>query len=290
MSTDLTPHFDDVQSHYDLSDDFYRLFLDPSQTYSCAYFERDDMTLEEAQRAKVDLSLGKLGLEPGMTLLDVGCGWGATLRRAIEKYDVNVIGLTLSKNQAAHVQRTFDELDTPRSRRVLLDGWEQFHEPVDRIVSIGAFEHFGFERYDDFFKMAWDALPAGGTMMLHTIVVPSDQELEDRGIKVTMARARFALFMMQEIFPGGRLPTVAIVEDHAKKAGFEVALVQPLRLHYARTLDYWAESLEARKDEAVKVQSEEVYERYMKYLTGCANLFREGACDVAQFTLIKPAE
>jgi len=289
MSTDLTPHFDDVQSHYDLSDDFYRLFLDPSQTYSCAYFERDDMTLEEAQRAKVDLSLGKLGLEPGMTLLDVGCGWGATLRRAIEKYDVNVVGLTLSKNQAEHVQKSFDELDTERSRRVLLNGWEQFHEPVDRIVSIGAFEHFGFERYDDFFKMAWDALPAGGTMMLHTIVVPSNQELEDRGIKITMTRARFALFMMNEIFPGGRLPTVAIVEDHATKAGFEVTRIQPLRQHYARTLDFWAEALEAHKDEAIKIQSEEVYERYMKYLTGCANLFREGACDVAQFTLVKPA-
>ena len=117
MSTDLTPNFDDVQSHYDLSDDFYRLFLDPSHTYSCAYFERDDMTLEEAQLAKIDLSLGKLGLEPGMTLLDVGCGWGATLRRAIEHYDVNVIGLTLSKNQAAHAQKSLDELDSPRSKR-----------------------------------------------------------------------------------------------------------------------------------------------------------------------------
>src|SRR6516165_3160890 len=102
MSTDLTPNFDDVQSHYDLSDDFYRLFLDPSQTYSCAYFERDDMTLEEAQLAK--------------------------------------IGLTLSKNQAAHAQKSLDELDNPRSKRVLLEGWEQFPEPVDRIVSIGAFE------------------------------------------------------------------------------------------------------------------------------------------------------
>jgi cyclopropane-fatty-acyl-phospholipid synthase len=289
MSTDLTPNFDDVQSHYDLSDDFYRLFLDPSQTYSCAYFERDDMTLEEAQLAKVDLSLGKLGLEPGMTLLDVGCGWGATMRRAIEKYDVNVIGLTLSKNQAAHVEKSFDELDTTRSRRVVLDGWEQFHEPVDRIVSIGAFEHFGFERYDDFFKMAWNALPAGGTMMLHTIVVPSDQELADRGIKMTMTRARFALFMMNEIFPGGRLPTVAIVEDHATRGGFEVTRVQPLRLHYARTLDFWAEALENRKEDAIAIQSEEVYDRYMKYLTGCAELFREGACDVAQFTLVKPA-
>jgi cyclopropane-fatty-acyl-phospholipid synthase len=289
MSTDLTPHFDDIQSHYDLSDDFYRLFLDPSQTYSCAYFERDDMTLEEAQRAKVDLSLGKLGLEPGMTLLDVGCGWGATLRRAIEKYDVNVIGLTLSKNQAEHVQKSFDELDTSRPRKVLLNGWEQFHEPVDRIVSIGAFEHFGFERYDDFFKMAYDALPAGGTMMLHTIVVPTTDELKERGITITMRRARFAKFMMDEIFPGGRLPTVAIVEDHATRGGFEVALVQPLRLHYARTLDFWAEALAARKDEAIKIQSEEVYERYMKYLEGCANLFREGATDVCQFTLVKPA-
>ena len=108
MAEKLRPHFEDVQAHYDLSDEFFRLFLDPSQTYSCAYFERDDMTLEEAQQAKVDLALGKLGLQPGMTLLDVGCGWGSTMRRAVEKYDVNVIGLTLSKNQAGHVQKTLD--------------------------------------------------------------------------------------------------------------------------------------------------------------------------------------
>jgi cyclopropane-fatty-acyl-phospholipid synthase len=289
MSSNLTPHFDDVQSHYDLSDEFYQLFLDPTQTYSCAYFERDDMTLEEAQRAKIDLSLGKLGLEPGMTLLDVGCGWGATLRRAIEKYDVNVIGLTLSKNQAAYVQKSFDELESPRSKRVLLEGWEQFHEPVDRIVSIGAFEHFGFDRYDDFFKMAFTALPDGGSMMLHTIVIPTEKEFIDRGIKRTISMARFAKFMMDEIFPGGRLPSVALVEEHARKAGFEVARVQPLRLHYARTLDIWAQALEARKDEAIAIQSEEVYERYMKYLKGCANLFHEGSCDVCQFTLVKPS-
>jgi cyclopropane-fatty-acyl-phospholipid synthase len=288
MSTNLTPHFDDVQSHYDLSDEFYQLFLDPTQTYSCAYFERDDMTLEEAQRAKVDLSLGKLGLQPGMTLLDVGCGWGATLRRAIERYDVNAIGLTLSKNQAAYAQKSLDELHSPRSKQVLLKGWEQFHEPVDRIVSIGAFEHFGFDRYTDFFKMAYTALPAGGTMMLHTIVIPSEQEFQERGIKRTISMARFAKFMMDEIFPGGRLPSVALVEEHADEAGFEVARVQSLRLHYARTLGIWAAALEARKDEAIAIQSEEVYERYMRYLTGCANLFREGSCDVCQFTLVKP--
>lgn len=114
----LTPHFEDVQAHYDLSDDFFRLFLDRTQMYTCAYWlGGDDMTLEQAQIAKIDLSLGKLGLQPGMTPLDLGCGWGAAMLRAIEKYDVNVVGLTLSKNQAAYAQQTLDELDSPRSKR-----------------------------------------------------------------------------------------------------------------------------------------------------------------------------
>jgi cyclopropane-fatty-acyl-phospholipid synthase len=288
MSADLTPYFDDVQSHYDLSDDFYRLFLDPSQTYSCAYFERDDMTLEEAQLAKIDLSLGKLGLEPGMTLLDIGCGWGATLRRAIERYDVNVIGLTLSKNQAAHAQNVLDAIDSPRSKQVRLRGWEQFHEPVDRIVSIGAFEHFGRDRYDDFFKMAYAVLPEGGVMMLHTIIKPTDEDFAARELKLTMKLIRFSKFIMEEIFPGGDLPQAATVEKHAAKAGFTLIKMQPLRLHYARTLDIWAEALQARKDEAIAIQSDEVYERYMKYLTGCAKLFRIGYTDVCQFTFVKP--
>ena len=287
MSTNLTPHFDDVQSHYDLSDDFYGLFLDPSNTYSCAYFERDDMTLEEAQLAKIDLSLGKLGLQPGMTLLDVGCGWGATLRRAIERYDVNVIGLTLSKNQAAHAQKSLDELDSPRSKQVLLEGWEQFHEPVDRIVSIGAFEHFGFDRYDPFFTMAHGVLPHNGVMLLHTIIQASDDEIKQRGLPLTMKIVRFVKFIMEEIFPGGRLPKVARVEEHATKAGFNVTQVQSLRFHYARTLDHWATALASRKDEAIAVQSEEIYDRYMRYLTGCAELFREGYIDVCQFTCEK---
>ncbi|MFS0896310.1 cyclopropane mycolic acid synthase family methyltransferase [Mycolicibacterium litorale] len=283
----LTPHFEDVQAHYDLSDDFFRLFLDPTQTYSCAYFERDDMTLEEAQLAKIDLSLGKLGLQPGMTLLDVGCGWGATINRALEKYDVNVIGLTLSRNQQAHVQQLLDKQDSPRSKRVLLQGWEQFDEKVDRIVSIGAFEHFGRDRYADFFKMAYDALPDDGVMMLHTIIKPSNEEFEERGLPITMAKLRFFKFIMDEIFPGGDLPQASAVTDHATRAGFEVKLVQPLRLHYAKTLDIWSAALEAHKEEALALQGQVVYDRYMKYLTGCADLFREGYTDVAQFTLTK---
>jgi cyclopropane-fatty-acyl-phospholipid synthase len=287
MAQKLKPHFKDVQAHYDLSDDFFRLFLDPTQTYSCAYFERDDMTLEEAQIAKIDLALGKLGLQPGMTLLDVGCGWGATLRRAIEKYDVDVIGLTLSKNQAAHVQKMFDEIDTARRRRILLEGWERFDEPVDRIVSIGAFEHFGHERYDDFFKMAYDALPDDGVLLLHTITGLTPPQMIGRGMPLTFELARFMKFMMTEIFPGGRLPSIEMVEDRSSRVGFTLTRRQSLQRHYAKTLDHWAAALEANKDKAIEIQSEEVYKRYMHYLTGCAKGFRIGYIDVNQFTLAK---
>jgi cyclopropane-fatty-acyl-phospholipid synthase len=287
MAQKLTPHFHDVQAHYDLSDDFFRLFLDPTQTYSCAYFERDDMTLEEAQIAKIDLSLGKLGLQPGMTLLDVGCGWGATMRRAIEKYDVNVIGLTLSKNQVAHVAQLFDTMDTPRSTRVLLKGWEEFDEPVDRIVSIGAFEHFGHERYDDFFRMAYDALPDDGVMLLHSITGLTPQQMTERGLPLTFELARFMKFIMTEIFPGGRLPSIEMVEERSSKAGFTLTRRQSLQPHYAKTLDHWAAALESNKQKAIEIQSEEVYERYMHYLTGCAKGFRVGYIDVNQFTLAK---
>ncbi|QLL07020.1 cyclopropane mycolic acid synthase family methyltransferase [Mycobacterium vicinigordonae] len=283
----LKPHFEDVQAHYDLSDEFFRIFLDPSQTYSCAYFEREDMSLEEAQLAKIDLSLGKLGLQPGMTLLDIGCGWGATLKRALETYDVNVVGLTLSRNQQAHTQRLLEEHPSSRSKRVLLQGWERFDESVDRIVSIGAFEHFGRDRYTDFFKMAYAALPEDGVMLLHTIIQPSGTEFAERELPVTMTKLRFIKFIMEEIFPGGDLPAAQSVVDHADAAGFSVKRIQQLRLHYARTLDIWAAALESRRDEAIAIQSEEVYDRYMKYLTGCADLFREGYTDIAQFTLAK---
>ncbi|EID77759.1 cyclopropane-fatty-acyl-phospholipid synthase [Rhodococcus opacus RKJ300 = JCM 13270] len=135
--TQLTPFYQDVQSHYDLSDEFFALFLDPSRTYSCDYFSRPDLTLEQAQLAKIDLALNKCDLRPGMTLLDIGCGWGATKRRAAEKYDVNVVGLTLSRNQYEHVRAQFSARPpTGRTAQVRLQGWENFTEPVDRIVSI----------------------------------------------------------------------------------------------------------------------------------------------------------
>ena len=288
MAEELTPHFEDVQAHYDLSDDFFRLFLDRTQMYTCAYWlGGEDMTLEEAQLAKIDLSLGKLGLQPGMTLLDLGCGWGAAMKRAIERYDVNVVGLTLSKNQATHAQKMLDELDSPRSKRALLEGWERFHEPVDRIVAIGPLEHVGYDRYTAFFERAYELLPAGGTFLLHTITVLSEQEIITSGLPLTPAIVEFSDFMKTEIFPGGYLPTIDMVKQFSAKAGFKLKRRQSLQRHYAKTLDVWAAGLAAHKDEAITIQSEEIYEMYMKYLTGCANLFRKGYTDLNQFTLKK---
>ncbi len=280
-------NLDDVQAHYDLSNEFFALFVDPTRTYSCAYFEREDMTLEEAQNAKLDLALGKLGLEPGMTLLDIGCGWGSTMKRALEKYDVNVVGVTLSRNQHAYCQQLLDQVDTNRSHRVLLNDWCEFVEPVDRIVTIEALEHFGFHRYDDFFKFAYEALPDDGVMLLHSITGLHVTEVIARGIPLTMDMAKFMKFIVTDIFPGGRLPTIETVEEHAEKVGFNVTRIQSLQADFARTLDFWSEALEAHKDQAIEIQSEEVYERYIKYLTGCAKVFRAGYVDCNHFTLEK---
>ena len=209
------------------------------------------------------------------------------MKRAVERYDVNVVGLTLSKNQVRHAEKLLAELPGRRSKRVMLKGWEEFDEPVDRIVSIGAFEHFGFDRYDDFFKFAYDALPDDGVMLLHTITALTGPQMTDRSIPITFSFARFIKFVMTEIFPGGRLPSIEKVEEHATKAGFTVARVQSLQTDFAKTLDMWADELESRRCEAIAIQSEEVYERYMKFLRGTAEGFRIGYVDINQFTMEK---
>ncbi|OBJ20002.1 cyclopropane mycolic acid synthase family methyltransferase, partial [Mycobacterium colombiense] len=255
--------------------------------YSCAYFERDEMTLEQAQIAKIDLALGKLNLEPGMTLLDIGCGWGGALKRAIEKYDVNVIGITLSRNQFEYSKKKLAGLPTDRNIEVRLQGWEEFEDKVDRIVSIGAFEAFKSERYPAFFERAYDILPDDGRMLLHTILAYSQKQQHERGVSITMSDLRFMRFIGQEIFPGGQLPAQEDIFRLGEAAGFSIERVQLLQKHYERTLNIWAANLEANKDQAIANQSQEVYDRYMHYLTGCENFFRKGVCNVGQFTMVK---
>ncbi len=286
-ATNMRPNFEEIQAHYDLSDDFFGTFQDPSRTYSCAFFEREDMTLEEAQMAKIDLALDKLDLQPGMTLLDVGCGWGSVMKRAVEKHDVNVIGLTLSNNQSTYCQRLLDDMDSGRSRQVFLRGWEEFDEPVDRIVSIEAFEAFPKDRYAAFFETCYRILPSGGRMVLQTIIGHPLKRWPEMGIPITMTDLKFMRFIAKEIFPGGAVPCDEDIVEYSGDAGFSVEQQQLLDEHYVRTLDTWAKNLEAAHDEAVAATSDEVYERYMKYLTGCADFFRRGISEVGQFTITK---
>ena len=283
----MEPYYEESQSIYDVSDEFFALFLDPTMAYTCAYFERDDMSLEEASIAKFDLALGKLNLEPGMTLLDIGCGWGEALKRAVEKYDVNVIGITLSRNQFEYSKKKLSGLSTDRNIEVRLQGWEEFEDKVDRIVTIGAFEAFKMERYAAFFERAYNMLPDDGRMLLHTILAYTQKQLHERGVSLTMRDIRFARFIGTEIFPGGQLPAQEDIFKFSRDAGFSLERVQLLREHYERTLHLWAAKLEANKQQAIELQSEEVYEKYMHYLTGCENFFRKGVCNVGQFTLVK---
>jgi len=283
----MRPLFEEIQAHYDLSDDFFGLFQDSSRTYSCAFFEREDMTLGEAQLAKIDLALGKLDLRPGMTLLDVGCGWGSVMKRAVESYDVNVVGLTLSRNQDAFCHRLLDDLDTERSRQVLLRGWEEFDEQVDRIVSIEAFEAFPKERYGNFFETCHRIMPDDGRLVLQTIMGHPLKRWPEMGIPIVMSDLKFMRFIAKEIFPGGSIPCDEDIVEYSGRAGFSVQHAETLNPHYVRTLETWAQNLEAARDAAIAATSVEVYDRYMRYLTGCADFFQRGISELGQFTLTK---
>ena len=283
----LVPFTENVRAHYDLSNRFFFLFLDESKMYSCAYFKRDDMTLTEAQFAKLDLSLDKCDITPGMKVLDIGCGWGTSSRRAAEEYGANVTALTLSQNQYDYATQILERHPVASgSIDFRLQGWEEHEQPYDRIYSIAAFEAFRKERYAEFFGRCRRMLPADGKMLLHTIVWPDWDDLPTgRDRDEDHDAVLFYKFLHYEIFPGGQLVQPATIHRYVEGAGLTVTHEESLRLHYARTLDVWSAALERHKDEAVELKGQETYDKYMKYLTGCAHYFRTGHVDIMQFTL-----
>lgn len=287
MVAKLRPYYEDSQATYDISDDFFALFLDPTWTYTCAYFERDDMTLQQAQIAKIELALDKLDLEPGMTVLDVGCGWGGALVHAVEKYDVNVVGVTLSRNHYARSKSRLAATPTRRRAEARLAGWEEFDEKVDRIVSFEAFDAFHKERYRAFFDRCYDLLPDDGRMLLHSLFSYDRRWLHEQGIALTMSDLRFIKFLRESIFPGGEMPSEPDIIDNATAAGFSLQQTQYLQPHYIKTLDTWAANLESNRGRAIALQSDQVYDNFIRYLTGCAERFRRGLINVGQFTLVK---
>lgn len=281
----LTPFYQDVQAHYDLSNEFFRIFLGPTMLYTCAYYERPDMTLEEAGTAKNDLALGKLDLEPGMRLLDIGCGWGNTLIRAVEKFGVQGIGLTLSGEQVKWANEAAKHLGDRVEYR--LQGWEEFDEPVDRIVAICSTEHFRQERYGHFFEKCYKILPAKAPMVVQVICFPEADVQLQKGLYFNEEDVALAKFIQKKIFPGGQLRRASMLSRYAKEQGFETTRVHSLNINYAYTLEEWARRLEANKEKAIAITSQEIYDMYMRYMTGCAERYRSGKLDLVQLSFKK---
>jgi cyclopropane-fatty-acyl-phospholipid synthase len=263
---------DEAGFHYEFSNEFYALWLDPTMTYSCAYFERPDMTLAEAQMAKVDLAFRKVGLAPGHRLLDIGCGWGGTAARAVEKYGASAVGLTLSQNQLAYAQgRIRPEMDL----EYRLEGWETYQTACDRIVSFGAFEHFTSPKYPAFFGRCRELLPADGRLLLQTITVSKPSR--------SFELLRFAYFLHKELFLRAELPRLEQVVGPAREAGLELLHAETLRPHYVVTLEAWITNLESQRAEAVRLIGPAIYEKFLVYLEGAARYFRSGETGVYQF-------
>lgn len=258
--------------HYEFSNEFYSLWLDPTMTYSCAYFATGDEDLEAAQMAKVDLAFRKVGLKAGHRLLDIGCGWGAAAERGASQYGTSAVGLTLSSKQ---FEWAMGRLRPDLALQYRLEGWETYREPCDRIVSFGAFEHFTTAKYPAFFARCRELLPADGRLLLQTITVGKPSR--------SFELLRFAYFLYTELFGASELPRLEQVLGPAREAGLELLHAETLRLHYARTIDHWLQRLQAQRQAAIAATSAEVYAKFVRYLAGSAKYHRGGETNIYQF-------
>lgn len=263
-----------IEFHYDLSDDFYALWLDPNRVYSCAYFKEPTMTLAQAQESKLDHICKKLRLQPGERFLDVGAGWGGLLLWAAEHYGVTATGITLSKNQHAHVNRLIAEKGLSNRVTMSLLDYRKLDtsDPFDKIASVGMFEHVGRSQLDEYFSRMRLLLKPGGLIMNHGITAG--------GIDNAQLGHGMGDFIEKYIFPGGELTHIGHVMTHMANGGLESVDVENLRPHYARTLWAWSDALEEKLDEARQILGSEQGERalraYRLYLAGCAAGFENG--------------
>jgi cyclopropane-fatty-acyl-phospholipid synthase len=263
--------------HYDHPIAFYRSFLDWDMSYSCAYWDDGVETLEEAQAAKIDYTLGKLRLTPGQRLLDIGCGWGALVVRAAQ-CGVYVLGITLSRPQCEEAQRRVAAAGLEDRARVEQRDYRDLRgEQFDKIVSIGMFEHVGRARFREYFRAVHAALRPGGLFMNHAI---ADQS-SGRG-------GRAGDFLDRFIFPDGELVAVSESLRAAEAAGFEVRDVESLREHYTKTLRAWVANLERNRTEAIAAAGETSYRLWRLYMAGSAQGFNTGRIGVYQSLLAKP--
>ena len=284
-----------IRFHYDVGNEFYALWLGRRMVYSCAYFRTDDASLDEAQEAKLDLVLDKLGVRDGMRLLDIGSGWGGLLIRAAERFpNLTAVGITLAERQHALSRERIEAAGFGDRLRVQLMDYRDAPAQLgrfDRIASIGMAEHVGERPMKAYFDAARDCLEPGGLFLNHAITAQPSRISPPGGGLLPGALGRMAgrrSFIDAYVFPDGELVALPVMLRAAQDAGFEVRHVESLRTHYARTLRHWVSGLEAHWDEAVDVAGEAIARTWRLYMAGAAIGFEAARLDVHQQLLAMP--
>ncbi len=275
-----------VRFHYDVGNEFYELWLDRRLTYSCAWFETPEASLDDAQEAKLDLICRKLRLAPGQRLLDIGCGWGSLVTFAAERYAVDATGITLSEPQARWALAEIGRRGLAEHAHVAVRDYRDLRSlrPFDAIASVGMFEHVGRANLARYFGAAFGALRPGGLFVNHGIATTTRRP----GRLPFPGGFRAGGFVGRYVFPDGELVTIEEAVEIARRAGFEVLDVQSLRPHYALTLAAWVRRLEASATRARELVDEEVYRTWRLYMAAARRGFEDASLDVAQVLLARP--
>jgi cyclopropane-fatty-acyl-phospholipid synthase len=270
-----------IRAHYDLGNDFYRLFLDSQMLYSCAYFRRSDDSLEQAQRQKLDLICRKLQVQPSDQVLEIGCGWGAFALHAARNFGAHVTAVTISRAQHDYVAEQIAKTDVaPGTVRLVMQDYRRLTGTYDKIVSIEMFEAVGFDHYDEFFGACDRLLAPDGSMLLQTITLPEQQ--------VAAYRKRID-WIQTYIFPGSELAAVGeVLRSLTRRTQLALTNAESLGAHYARTLAIWRERFFQRLEEARRLGFDERFQRMWDFYLGwCEGAFRERYINVAQLLLAK---
>jgi cyclopropane-fatty-acyl-phospholipid synthase len=271
-----------IEYHYDVSNEFYSLWLDPRMVYSCAYFRTGDEDLETAQVQKLDHICRKLMLAPGQTLLDIGCGWGAMAIHAAKHYGVKAVGVTLSTNQYELARERVREAGLEDRVEIRLQDYRDVpgDASFDRISSIGMFEHVGLKNLRGYFDTVYRLLKPGGVAMNHGI---TSSDADNRSVGLGAGD-----FIDKYVFPDGELPHVSLAIRELSAAGLELTDAESLRRHYAKTLWFWSDGFERNVARLTALAGEKRARIWRVYLAGCAHAFAHGWINLYQLLAIKP--